>query len=122
MGRVPIPANARVWNKRRRWLDGGYLEDYRPAKADLPGQEITIPDTIDIRDSSIAAEELMDTGQRTLDAPDQDADSMEIGLIFDGQQHGNVTPEGTYVNHGVLMCDRIAEIPPCGLMDLTYST
>ena len=85
MGRIPTPVNARVWNKRRRWMADEYPEGYRPGKANLPGREIAIPDTADIRDSSLPEEALVDIGQRTADAPEQGGNSMEIGVIFDGQ-------------------------------------
>ena len=109
--RVPTPVNARVWNKRRRWLTGEYPEEYRPVGDSLPDQELAIPDTAYIRDSSLSEEELMEIWPRTLDAPEQGEDSLEIGGIYGGQQHGHVTPEGTYVDHCSLICERITERP-----------
>ena len=126
MDRVPIPVNARAWNKRRRWLPEEYPEEYKPRTANLPYQEIAVPDTIDIRDSSPSEDELIGIGNQALDAPEQDgyggAESLDIGVVFGGQQPGHVIPEGTYVNHGSLMCDRIAESPPGDRLEATYST
>ena len=72
MGRVPVPANARVWNKRRRWLADEYPAEYRPTTADPPEHSIQIPDSVGIRDSSLSEEELMSIGKRATDAPGKD--------------------------------------------------
>ena len=47
---------------------------------------------------------------------------MDTGVMFGGLQHGHVRPQGTYVNHGSLICDRIAEFPIESRMDTTYTT
>ena len=72
MDRIPIPVDARVWNKRRRWLAEEYPGEYQPPNADMPDQEMAIPETVDLRDSPISEEELIDIGQKALGAPEQD--------------------------------------------------
>ena len=78
------------------WAAEEYPEAYRPARANLPDQEMTVQETIDIRDSPLSEAELVDIGKKTSDAPEQDGyggeDSLGIGVIFDGSQHGHVRP------------------------------
>ena len=96
MGRIPVPANARLWKKRHRRSPEEYPEEYQPDEAYLPEHEIAIPDNIDLRDQPLSKEELMDIGQRALNAPEQDSygpeDSHDVGIVFGGQQTGHVGP------------------------------
>ena len=118
MGQVPIPLNARAWARRKRWLDEEHPEEYQPSPANLPGQEIHVPETVDLRDAPVSEEDLINDAQRTLEAPEQDGyggdsaeDGMEIGVVFDGNHPGHGRPETTYVNHGAILCERITDIP-----------
>ena len=112
--------------KRNRWTAEEYPEEYQPASADLPEQEIDAPETIDLREQALTEADLMEIGQRALGAPEQDSygpeDSHDVGIVFEGRQLGHTAPEGTCVNFGSLICDRIADIAPAGRMDLAYST
>ena len=113
MGQIQIPANAKVWNKRKQWLEGEYPEDYQPHSSDLPDSNVAAPDVIDVHDSPMSEQELTQIGQQTLDAPEADGyggeDPMGIGMIYDAQQPGHVIPESTYILHGSLICERINE-------------
>ena len=125
MDRIHIPVDGRTYTKRRRWLADEYPEEYQPAQADLPEQEIDSREIIDVRDSPISERELMRVGQQTLDAPDEDGygpseDAMDVGIVWDALGPGQTRPEGTYVIHGSLICDLINEKLPGDRLDPTY--
>ena len=88
----------------------------------LAGTEIEVAETIDIRDSPISEEEWVEIGQKVLDSPEQGSGSVEISVMFDGQQPGHVFPESTYVNHGSILCEDTTTVAPEKWMGPTYST
>ena len=124
MDTIPIPTDARNRDKRKKWLEEGYPEDYQPPRADLPADALAVPETVDISDSPISNEELMDIGQHELEAPEQDGyggeDAMDLGLVINSLQPGTTRPEPTFLLNGSLICDRISDMTPGERLDQTY--
>ena len=123
---IPIPLNAKALNKRQKWLAEECPEEYQPSHTQQQEDETDNTEVVDVQDSPLSEQELMDIGQQTLDAPDQDGyggeDTMDIGMIIDTQQPGHQWPRNTYVSHGALICDRLTEIPVGNQVGATYST
>ena len=114
MGRIHIPANARVWAKRRRRLADARPEESHPPNTELAGEEVEVPETVDVRDSPIPDGELVEIGQQIPDSPERGDDPVEIGVMFDGRHYGRVFPESTYVHHGVATCENTTAVAPGG--------
>ena len=91
-----------------------YPEECQPPDAQIPDSMMTMPEAVDVQDSPISDQEVVEMGQEALEAPDQDVyggeDSLDIGLICETQRPGHVRPEDTYLTHGPLICGRISEI------------
>ena len=122
MGKIPVPDDARLWSKRRKWSSGEYPGDFRPTGITRKNKK-SPPGTVDIRDSP-SEEELQNIGRQILDAPEQcgygGEDSVDIGMAFGGNSHWHMANKGTYVSHGTLICDRIAELPVEYRIDATH--
>ena len=109
-----------------KWTEEESPEEYQPSHSNLPDDEVSIPEVIDVQDSPITKQELMDIGQQTMDAPELvgygEEGPIDSGMIYDAHQHGRMWPDATFVINGALICDRITEIPVETSIDATYST
>ena len=126
MDQIHIPAEGRMWHKRRRWLMEEYPEEYRPAELTIEDSEGDNIPTANAPGRPLSEEELMEIGQRVLDSPDPmdptTEDAMDVGVVIDAQHPGHATVEGTFVNHGSILCERITDVSTGNRLDSTSTT
>ena len=126
MDEIHIPAEGKMWNRRRRGKNDEYPEEFHPENITESRASASAPETINVRDSPLTEGELMEAGQRSLDTPDSivdiPEDSHDVGVIFHSMSPSHAAMEGSYVNHGAILCERILDLPPGDRLDATYST
>ena len=112
MGRAPIPANDRIWTRRRLRVADERPDSPHLMNPELADAEMGVPGAIDIRDSPLSEEEaLSKIGYRAADSAEQGAEAMAIGVILDWVQSAHVSPESTYANRFALRCEDATEMP-----------
>ena len=126
MDNIPISLNAKAWNKRKEWLQEEFPEEYQPTHSQEPEAHADSGEVVDVQDSPLSEQQLMDMGQQILESPEQDGygddDTMDIGMIIDTHQPGHQWPHSTYVNYGSLICERLPDISAGSQLDATHST
>ena len=103
-----------------------YSEEYQPTHSPAQEDQVETDEVVDVQDSPLSEQQLIDIGKQALEAPEQDGyggdDTTDIGMIIDTQQPGRQWPHATYVNRGSILCDRIQNIPTEEQLGASYST
>ena len=125
-----VPMQPRVTrNLRDGWRTEEGLDDNQPINVDLSDVEMDESGivNIDVNDAPIIEEELIrgnqsDVQREAVNLTIVQEDEWDNGVIWNALTAGQQRPQGTYVNHGTILCEDFAETPSKQLLDHTHSS
>ena len=118
MDTAPLPPRF-TRNLRDAWRAGEMPDDSRPIGLGLSETEMgdSAVINIDVDDAPINGEELLrnthaGSGSSSTNLLVTDEDTWGSGIMNDTMAVGPQFPQTTYVNHGAILCEDYAVIPP----------